>query len=72
MQNSQAEIGWAHQTLSSAEKQLPDRLDNLDEVLAILPSQADCETLFEYILQEASMLNLLCLSCRSDQSPLII
>lgn len=31
---------------------LPHRLEHLDEVLAILPCQSDCEILIEYLLQE--------------------
>jgi hypothetical protein len=33
---------------------LPDPLEDLGRILAILPCQSDCETLFEYLLQEVS------------------
>lgn len=59
-QQDQEISSWTHPTSSLAQinASLPDRLDNLDELLTILPCQSDCETLFEYILQEVCMVAL--------------
>ncbi|PWN87981.1 hypothetical protein FA10DRAFT_269232 [Acaromyces ingoldii] len=49
-----SECPWSHSTLhTAASLPLPDRLERLEDLLAILPCQSDCETLFDYLLQEA-------------------